>query len=364
MRIPMTFRRLANRCLRRTGAEPMQGSSTLKRIHAELTAAGRSGRPILVGPWLSEVGFELLYWIPFLNWAAEQYGLDRRNVIAVSRGGAPWYRNIATTYVDVFEDLTIEDYKSQIEARSRLLGHQKQYDVLDFDNRVLERARQRLPAQAQDAHVVHPSGMNQLFRPYWYERAPVGMLTKHTDFQPLPDPGPPAPAMELPQQYVAVRFYFRPSFPDTAENRRFATDVIRRLARERPIVLLNPGFQVDDHADLDVSTGMGIHRIHQWMTPANNLTIQAQIVSRAKALVGTYGGLSYLWPCYRLPTLSFYSAPEELVSAHLDTGWRLSRVMSTPLVSLHSGDVDLINSAIGRVDAGRDLPSARAHTSS
>ena len=26
--------------------------------------------PILVGPWLGEVGFELLYWIPFLRWFA------------------------------------------------------------------------------------------------------------------------------------------------------------------------------------------------------------------------------------------------------------------------------------------------------
>ena len=32
----------------------------------------RKPGPILVGPWLSEVGFELLYWIPLLRWIKEQ----------------------------------------------------------------------------------------------------------------------------------------------------------------------------------------------------------------------------------------------------------------------------------------------------
>ncbi len=38
-----------------------------------ITMLGRQDRPIIVGPWLSETGFELLYWIPFLAWA-KAYG--------------------------------------------------------------------------------------------------------------------------------------------------------------------------------------------------------------------------------------------------------------------------------------------------
>ena len=29
-------------------------------------------RPILLGPWRSELGFEVLYWIPFLAWLKTQ----------------------------------------------------------------------------------------------------------------------------------------------------------------------------------------------------------------------------------------------------------------------------------------------------
>ena len=34
-----------------------------------------SDKPIIVGPWLSEVGYELLYWIPLVRWARETMGL-------------------------------------------------------------------------------------------------------------------------------------------------------------------------------------------------------------------------------------------------------------------------------------------------
>ena len=52
---------------------------------------------------------------------------------------------------------------------------------------------------------------------------------------------------DLPREFVAVRFYCRPSFPDTAENRRFAMDTIRSISRDVPVVLLNTGLRPDEH---------------------------------------------------------------------------------------------------------------------
>ena len=59
------------------------------------------------------------------------------------------------------------------------------------------------------------------------------------------------------------------------------------------MVLLNPGLSVDDHADLDIS-GMGVHRTDRLMMPDQNLDVQTEVISRARAFVGTYGGLAYL----------------------------------------------------------------------
>jgi hypothetical protein len=201
--------------------------------------------------------------------------------------------------------------------------------------------------------------MYRLLRFYWYEKAPVGLLTKHTRYSALPSPGATPAELSLPTDYVAARFYFRPSFPDTPENRRFAADVVRRLSREYPVVLLNPGLHLDDHEDLDVSTGLGVHKIDRWMTPATNLDLQSRIISGAKAFVGTYGGLSYLGPYYRVPTLTFYSTSEELVPAHLDITWRLCRAMQSSLVMLKTADAPLVHSAL---DGIAPMPSTATGT--
>src|SRR3990167_7112855 len=56
------------------------------RIYARHLAASR--RPILVGPWRSEGGFELLYWIPFLCSLRERYGISRDRLITIRHGGS------------------------------------------------------------------------------------------------------------------------------------------------------------------------------------------------------------------------------------------------------------------------------------
>ncbi len=34
-----------------------------------------SRQPIVIGPWTGEVGFELLYWIPFLEWVRAHWDI-------------------------------------------------------------------------------------------------------------------------------------------------------------------------------------------------------------------------------------------------------------------------------------------------
>ena len=75
---------------------------------------------------------------------------------------------------------------------------------------------------------------------------------------------------------------------------------------------------------------MGVHHVDHLMTPERNLELQTRIISNARAFVGTYGGLAYLAPFYGVPSFAFYSTEAELVPAHLDIGWRLSRLMGVP----------------------------------
>jgi hypothetical protein len=132
--------------------------------------------------------------------------------------------------------------------------------------------------------------------------------------------------------------------------------VIRSLSNELPVVLLNTGLNIDDHADLQVSGGMGVYRVDHLMTLEANLDVQTRIISRARAFVGTYGGLSYLGPFYGVPSFGFYSNESELVPAHLDIGWRLGRLVGTPATLLDVNAAGMLRTLFGetvrRDDAG------------
>ena len=58
-----------------------------RRIRRRVKRLAEGTRPILVGPWSGEVGFELLYWIPFVTWALREANVNPdRLVIRVLPG--------------------------------------------------------------------------------------------------------------------------------------------------------------------------------------------------------------------------------------------------------------------------------------
>ena len=61
------------------------GELTSARVHRQLARLIRGRGPIVAGPWLGEVGFELLYWIPFLAWFAERFDVPRERLVVMSR---------------------------------------------------------------------------------------------------------------------------------------------------------------------------------------------------------------------------------------------------------------------------------------
>jgi len=329
--IPVVRRRVIPSLLKQE-LDQIPAAPHAEAMQRELERLQTTDAPIVIGPWVGEVGFELLYWIPFLNWALKEYGLDRRRLIVVSRGGAsPWYRHLTSEYLDVFELFTLAEYREANEARWDKAGHQKQYDIAQMDHEIVKRATRHLGVPRVE--LLHPSVMYKLLRFYWFEKAGVRLLTRHTDYQALQPMERSAALKDLPAHYVAVRFYFRPSFPDTPENRRFAADVIRSISRETPVVLLNTGLQLDDHEDLN-PTDSRVYRVDHLMALERNLEVQTEIISHARAFVGTYGGLAYLAPFYGVPSISFYSTESELIPAHLDTAWRLARALNVPVAAV------------------------------
>ena len=280
---------------------------------ARLARLGRGDAPIVAGPFVSEVGFESLYWVPMLRWFTRTYGVDPERVVAFSRGGPEsWYHGVAGRYVDVFDHVSTAELKSRQAARVDATANQKQFEVDPLERELLERA-----GLDRDHQLLSPAVMYGLFWSYWAQRAPISSVLRRTSFEPFPA-GPAAPPPEdLPADYVAVKAYFSRCFPDTERNRRVVEDLLERLSAVHDVVLLGTGLDVDDHDEHRSLSRERIHDVTGRMRPRDNLDVQSAIVRGARALYTTYGGFAHLGPFLGTPTCAFYSE-DSFNPAHLD----------------------------------------------
>jgi hypothetical protein len=282
-----------------------------------LARVARGDGPIVVGPWLSEIGHEVLYWLPFLAWFADRYDVGPERLTVISRGGAGcWYRDLAQTRADVFELLTPDDYKRLNQQRKAEMGFQKQFAPTHAERSLIRRI---LEARGQDldgARSLHPSRMYRLFTPVWEGWRPLSRIRQWTLNRPLPRLEVPQPLAHL-EDYVAVKFYFSDCFPDTPRNRSFVREILAALASNHDVVLLSTGLDLDDHRDTGALSSARIHSLEPWMTARDNLELQTRAISGARALVGTYGGFSYLGPFLGVSSFSFFSE-ENFEASHLD----------------------------------------------
>ena len=306
------MRRLVPRPLR-AGASAQLAEWRSAGLRRRLATLGAETRPIVVGPWLGEVGFELLYWIPFLRWFAREYGIASERLTAISRGGpASWYRPFAGSYQDVFDYASGEDFRREHERRVRELGEQKQLRPTGFEQEIVAQVAGKIGLR--DAATIHPSVMYELFRPYWWGHVDDRWVHRHARFMRLSTDADAGVAVSRP--YAVVKFYFNDCFADTQQNRAFAQDTVCRLAEGMPVVSLTTDLGLDDHTGIAFH-GKGVARppLEQ---PRSNLEVQSALISGASLFVGTYGGFSYLAPFCGVRAIAYYSDERGFARRHLD----------------------------------------------
>jgi hypothetical protein len=318
------------RALRRGGDGASDAVDRLLRtyvddVRRQMRRIAASELPVLVGPFDGEVGFELLYWMPLVRWLVHEFPQLRGRIVVLSRGGVDaWYEGLDARYVDLYAVAEPD------EVRARRVST-KQQEVGDFDREIYGRVRAHLGLGA--THEIHPSVFFGIYYKllkldrYAFARSVAvdggvsrGLLAEYVPLAP-----PPLDLdAELPDEFVAVRFYFRPSFPDTSEIRRFARGVVESLAAHLDVVLLNTGLELDDHLDLVLPRGHSrVHTIDHLVTPASNLAVQTAIIARSCGFVGTYGGLAYLPPYLGVRSIGFNALPEHTFHPHLELAERI-----------------------------------------
>ena len=322
-------------------------------LRERMTRIVRSSLPVIVGPWTGEVGFELLYWIPFLQALREQYGVDPDRLIVVSRGGvAGWYARVTRHYFEAFSVVTPDMFREATEAVK------KQRSPRAFEKHLV-RAAMRARGIRQ-AHILHPSLMYELLWSYWTYHTTVRHVETFTSFKPLTPPLASLLPPGLPRDYVAARFYFSDCFPDTAANRAFVQRVLASLSSRAHVVLLNTPFAVDDHRDVGGVADDRIHTIAGHMEPATNLAIQTAVIANARAFVGTYGGYAYLAPFCGIHSTSFYSRTT-FKRHHLDLAQRVfERLGAARLCVVDVRAADPLELAFGGAAITTENPAVRA----
>jgi hypothetical protein len=316
-----------------------------------ITMLGRQPHPIIAGPWLTEAGFELLYWIPFLAWVKAYASLHDDQLIAVSRGGAAsWYRHITPNYHDILSLYSADEFRAKNEARVHdQKGRLKHIDIGGFDREIINRVREA--RGLGKVKILHPSVMYNLFNVFWRQQAPITLVEAFSVFRPLPRLPLGDLAGRLPREYVAVKFYGNSALPDTPANRDLIARVMSDLTVTGDVVLLNTGQRYDDHSDFAPQQRDRVHTVDHLMTPEMNLDVQTRVICNARAFIGTYGGFSYLAPFCGTNTVAFYSNPTAFRFDHLEISKRVFSSLKTgSFVPLEVKDLDVVRLSLGRVD--------------
>lgn len=276
-----------------------------------------SGRaPIVAGPWLSEVGYEVLYWVPFLRWVVAAYRIPSSRLIVMSRGGTEsWYGDIASQYVEVFDHAAPDE----IAARGGS-GVVKQRKVTAFDEQLVERACRTL-GLGEAVNVLHPSLMFRWLSPFWSGKETLAFVERHARHTRVVAPDVDVP-FALPSEYVAVKFYGAKSLPDEAAIRAQLRTIVDALADQSPIVQLDTGLEVDDHTDVRLPEGPRVMSVNGRLDPRTNLAAQTRIIAGARLFVGTCGSLAWLAPLLGVPTMPVFT-DASFLHAHLHVARRV-----------------------------------------
>jgi len=305
------IRRIVPRAVRH-GVSAQLARVRASRLERDLAALAAGTATIVAGPWLGEVGFELLYWMPFLAWFADRFTVAPERLLIVSRGGTrAWYQPFAAGYREIFDYMTPDDYRTRHDERVAANGEQKQRRALAFEHDLLR----TLTADVHNRTMLHPSTMYRLFNPFWWGHVSESWVHRHARYRRL-DPPPVADGLVPRERYAAVKFYFNDCFPATDENRTFVRTTLERLTTQGPVVSLTTNLNLDDHGGIDMRA-LGVRGLPEHLDARDNLALQSALVSRASTLVGTYGGFSYLAPFHGVPATAYYSDPGGFSRRHL-----------------------------------------------
>ncbi len=234
-----------------------------------------------------------------------------------------------------------QDLRVEAKIRQRETGLLKQTKVRQFERDIYADTAKTLGLTKYQ--TLHPMWMYETLAPFWEGHRGLAWVQSRLRFTEMA--APPLPdGLELPKEFVAVRFYFRATFPAQQLTIDFAKACIAKIAKSWPVILLNPDVIADDHADLELKNlpaNVQLLRNMTSITPENNLAVQSAVIARSLGFVGTYGGLAQLALRLKKPSVSFYTEWQGTCLAHRHLSEALALQMGIPFQVFRIHDLPL-----------------------
>ena len=300
----------------RRSVRSVERTSAVSDVAHHVAQAWNSHRPIIVGPYLSDVGLELLYWRPFVSWVYSRFGTPSQPVVAVSRGRVgEWYTGLVSSYVDVCDVVPFGDFEDRNRGRIQQAGSWKQKEVSSFDDELLDLVARRIGAS--DYAVVHPSLLFNACSRVWNGSLPGSWLLEHSRYERLMPPLPTEPSTSETESepYMALGFRFSASFGDTGPNRDLMNRVMVELSGRMTVKLVDSAGFIPEAALASRLNDIPV--VPPPDRAEGQLREQAAIVAGAQAYIGTFGSISLLAPFYNVPTLMVFEEEGKLFSHHV-----------------------------------------------
>ena len=306
--------------------------------------------PILVGPFYGEVGFEILYWIPWLHKIQQMYGLDAPRLIPITRGGAAvWYG--WPKALELYAMRSTADVRIANKLSAMRTGMIKQQRWTPFDRGIIADAATTLGLGPTDYHTLHPHWMYHALTPFWATDRGLSWLDPRTRYGPIPV-SPIPDTVALPKDYVAMSFYARATLRDDPQVRSLIAAILTTVSAHVPVVVLDGSGHADDHWDLwPKELPANVHRLSAiWPTTTETtLSQKSAVMARARGFVGTYGGICQLAARLGRPTVGFYQQWGGTSQAHRHLSQALALAMQTPFLVLPMSDLLMINQVVPHV---------------
>ena len=273
---------------------------------------------VLFGPWTSEIGFELLYWIPYLK---KNFPLKDKKIIIISRGGVDkWYKFANYyKYFNLLDLVSNNEIKKHFDNR-QLIGGQKQFFIESLDKKIIEKVKEKL--NIDSLKVIHPKEMYNFFKPYWNGiytfglRAVAEKEMKFKDFDKID--------LQI-KNFVACKLYSS-SILNISKNKEYYSKkikvILNEILKKHNIIFLD--FQIDDDHEVinfnDLDTNENkfyfVKDIVKNIDIKNNLSIQSSLVQRSEFFLGTYGGFAYLPAYYNKHSIGLWNDNSKLIYRH------------------------------------------------